>query len=271
MKKLLPILLAVVMILSLCACKSSEVKNVEALIDALAETDTVDLDQLIEAQEAYSALSEQDRAKVGNYDALEDAFEAGYYDLANRMLEIGYTCDTVSSDNISMWDNMGADYVQLGFLSTLFFCVEGNTWDDYVEMVETHNSEDLTMDDLENDLLFSAWALYPEACNYVGDLPLSVKEGYEDKILAACAEYWKNWNAVYDNWDNVFNDVTDFRNAFKDDHPAELTTLNNWSVTLDQYVDLSLELSGSLYSYSESVSDFRDEITQYVTEADSYY
>lgn len=74
MKKAISLMLAFVLCLSLCACgKSEAVKNTEALIDAIGEV-TIDSESaILAAEEAYNALSDEEKAVVENYQALCDA------------------------------------------------------------------------------------------------------------------------------------------------------------------------------------------------------
>lgn len=96
MKKVLSILLALVLCLSLCACgKSEAVKNVEAMIDALGEITLESIDAIRSAEDAYSALTEDEQKKVSNYETLTSARDS-YYELAL----VGEWC----VHNISLYD-----------------------------------------------------------------------------------------------------------------------------------------------------------------------
>ncbi len=76
MKKILTLILALAILLSLSACKSSEVKAVEELIFQIGEV-TVDSESaIIKAEKAYDSLPEKDKEKVSNYNLLVDAREA---------------------------------------------------------------------------------------------------------------------------------------------------------------------------------------------------
>lgn len=76
MKRIIALLLVCVLVLSLCACgKSEAVKNVEALIDALGEITPERANAVQEAQNAYDALPEEEKAKVGNYETLCNALD----------------------------------------------------------------------------------------------------------------------------------------------------------------------------------------------------
>lgn len=80
MKRIWIMVLVLALCLSLCACKSEEAKNVEALITAIGEV-TADSEAAISAaRDAYSALTEEDKASVENAAALATA-EAAYADI----------------------------------------------------------------------------------------------------------------------------------------------------------------------------------------------
>ena len=73
LKKTAALVLCLVMLLSLTACKSSAVKNVETLIAGLGEI-TADSEAAVEAAEAaYAALSDSDKAQVETAQALTEA------------------------------------------------------------------------------------------------------------------------------------------------------------------------------------------------------
>ena len=68
MKKVVLMILALIMCLSLCACKSSEVKNVEAQIGTLNENSTYA--EIHSIYSLYSSLSLKDQDKVENLNVL---------------------------------------------------------------------------------------------------------------------------------------------------------------------------------------------------------
>ncbi len=73
MRKLTALLLAVGLCLTLTGCKSDKVKEVEALIDAIG-TVTVDSEaDIIAAEKAFAALSQEDMGWIRSYDVLEAA------------------------------------------------------------------------------------------------------------------------------------------------------------------------------------------------------
>lgn len=74
MKKVFSVLLILALCLSLCACgKSKAVSNVESLIGAIGEV-TVDSEAaVVEAEEAYNALTDKEKEEVENYADLVSA------------------------------------------------------------------------------------------------------------------------------------------------------------------------------------------------------
>lgn len=106
MKKTISILLALVIMLSLCACgKSEEVKKAESEIATLSAGS--DYEEINRVFEQYRALSEKDRKKVGNVNVLAEYCATGYTEarfvLTDAMIaQIKTDIDT--STNASEWD-----------------------------------------------------------------------------------------------------------------------------------------------------------------------
>lgn len=80
MKRVLTLILALVICVSLCACKSEEAKNAEALITAIGEVTADSAAAISAARDAYSALTEEDKASVENAAVLATA-QAAYADI----------------------------------------------------------------------------------------------------------------------------------------------------------------------------------------------
>ncbi len=81
MKKVIALLLALVLSLSLCACKSQEVKDVEVAIEAIGDVTLDSQETIANARDLYEDLSGDDQDKVENYNVLKDA-EDDYEELA---------------------------------------------------------------------------------------------------------------------------------------------------------------------------------------------
>ena len=90
MKRITVLLLACVLCLGLCACKSTAVKNTESLIEALPEEITLEhIDAVQAAQDAYNALTPEEQQDVKNYQSLVGAADRAY-----ELLLMGDWCNT---------------------------------------------------------------------------------------------------------------------------------------------------------------------------------
>ena len=96
MKKFLALILALAMIFALCGCgKSENVKQTEAMIEAIGEVTLDNASAVADARDAYDQLSDKEQKQVSNLSVLEDA-EAQYsalladqYDQAMALAESG--------------------------------------------------------------------------------------------------------------------------------------------------------------------------------------
>ena len=87
MKRFLALLLALSMAFALCGCgESAELKSVKEQIAAIGEVDLDSEAAIVAAEEAYQALSEEDKAKVDNYAELTAAREV--YEEAKKTAEM---------------------------------------------------------------------------------------------------------------------------------------------------------------------------------------
>lgn len=73
MKKWIAVVLAAVMLLSLCGCKSKAAKETDELILKIGEVTASSTDEVERAQGAYDALSDKEKTQVENYALLEQA------------------------------------------------------------------------------------------------------------------------------------------------------------------------------------------------------
>jgi len=147
MKKILSLILAIVMALSLCACgKSEAVKAVEGLIEAIGPVSISSAESIKKAEEAYAALSAEEQKQVKNYDDLEEA-KKNYNDLGivltveNYDKYLNVSIDPQLFDAIDYGRAMGLDrnigsYVYSGIENNVF--VSGKTANyDYNDVVVT--------------------------------------------------------------------------------------------------------------------------------------
>lgn len=73
MKKWIAVVLAALMLLSLCGCKSKAAKETDELILKIGEVTASSTDEVERAQGAYDALSDKEKTQVENYAVLEQA------------------------------------------------------------------------------------------------------------------------------------------------------------------------------------------------------
>lgn len=73
MKKIIALVLVLVMCLSLTACKSKEARNVEKMIEAIGAVSLESESAIVSAENAYEALTEEDKAEIENYEILTTA------------------------------------------------------------------------------------------------------------------------------------------------------------------------------------------------------
>ena len=77
MKKIISFILVIVMCFTLCACgKSEAVVKVEELISAIGEVSLKSKDAIESAQQAFNALTEEEKAEVENYYVLVESHDA---------------------------------------------------------------------------------------------------------------------------------------------------------------------------------------------------
>lgn len=73
MRKWIAVVLAALMLLSLCGCKSKAAKETDELILKIGEVTASSTDEVERAQGAYDALSDKEKTQVENYALLEQA------------------------------------------------------------------------------------------------------------------------------------------------------------------------------------------------------
>ena len=73
MRRWLTMVLAAVLLLSLCGCKSKAAKETDELILRIGEVTASSSDEVEQAQNAYDALSDREKEQVENYAVLEQA------------------------------------------------------------------------------------------------------------------------------------------------------------------------------------------------------
>lgn len=117
MKKALVGLLSLLIALSLAGCgKSESVKNVESLISSIGTVTLDSEEQITAANEAYNALSDEEKKQVSNYDTLLDA-EKEYDSLGIKLTKDNYekylniSCSQTLKGELDYGEVMGASHI----------------------------------------------------------------------------------------------------------------------------------------------------------------
>lgn len=143
MKKTVALLLVLSMVFTLCGCgKSKEAKKAEELINAIGEVTIDSKDDLDEAQDYYSGLSDKAKAEVENYSILKKAV-AEYAEIEKayqKDIDKQILCDGI-------WVTQEKSRMDLLQVSLDYF--ETNVYDfsDDWTFTETHYSASLTLDE----------------------------------------------------------------------------------------------------------------------------
>lgn len=86
MRHLICFLMAALMCIGLCGCKSEAVENVEKLIDEIGTVTEYSESQIAAAEEAYRALTEDEKMDVSNYNRLLEARNT--YDMIPKFITL---------------------------------------------------------------------------------------------------------------------------------------------------------------------------------------
>lgn len=263
MKKILSLILAFAMCLSLCACgKSEEVKAVEEMITAIGTVSTESCDAITAAEEAYSALSPEDKEKVENYTVLTNAKtalgEIVYASLIQRLSEINEKSEILASGIICTWGNVGVDDFWTYFNNVLRF------------KDDTAISAIMSME--ESDLLvimsLSGWALNKA---YFSDGADGVRFAEPDEyeyITSLCKPIASAYVTLPEMSEELNKEVTYFFKEYKDSSPERAQVLQEWFLESSMYVDFSLNPAGSLANYKSQLYDYAEAMARFQKQAE---
>lgn len=262
MKRAVSVICVLVLCLSLCACgKSKEAIAVDEMILGIGEVSVDSKAAILDAEAAYEALSDKDKEAIENYeilaDAKEDLFKAELYDLANRILEIRYNCNTVAKGTRDIWDNVGPTDFWTYYNAVKMFVIDESKA--YYDTLFGKN--------MYASVWCAASALCPENIFNTNDM---TEEGM-DKTIDVCVVFNSASANIDDNIDALREDVRKFRDYYEEDYEEETDTLNEWFLELDMYIDFVKEPSGNLNSFTEKYYEYEDSMDRFAKTMDSYY
>ena len=283
MKKIISFILVIVMCFTLCACgKSEAVVKVEELISAIGEVSLESKDAIESAQQAFNALTEEEKAEVENYYVLVESHDAF------KQLEEAAT----KTNAKEVYENIKSAWTIADQMGTGIY----NVWHGWVYEKEEMSSGGLqffadkasiSLDDIVEG--FSARNYVNEQFAKTGvnwnDISESDKEFYRDATVKAFEQARKArqyagmsdvlWGTVYSFMLNGYVDgaQTLLETAKQElkELPADYeyySALKEFYTTTSALVDYCGSPSGSLDQYKVLLNDYRKEARDYMNDLD---
>ena len=262
MKKVLSLILAFAMCLTLCACgKSEEVKAVEEQIASIGKI-TIDSTETINAaRDAYNALNAEDKEKVENVNVLHDAT---YESLVIRCSEMNKQSSILSSGVIQVWEEFGGQDFWKWFDDVLLFKDENTLQElkDYYATTEEPDNWNLSV-------WCAGYALDKAAFSDkdgVAKLPETDEEvAY---AVALATPIGRAYNVLPGMDDSIQKDVAQFIKDYKEQYSDECNVLREWSLESSSFADFALEPSGNLADYKSKLEEYNTMMSRFQKEAE---
>lgn len=274
MKKVISLVLAIAMCLLLCACgKSEAVLKVEELISAIGEVSLESKSAIESAQEAFNALTEEEKAEVENYSVLVESHDAF------KQLEAKEAYENIKA----AWQI--ADHIGTGIY---------NVWHGWVWEKEEMSSKGLQFFADEASLSLEELLEGFAARDYVNaqfaktgvnwnDISEADKEFYRDRIVKLFEKASKSgqyadmsdalWGTVYSfmlNGDTyAAQTLLESAKQGLKELPADYeyySALKDFYTTTSALVDYCGSPSGSLDQYKVLLNDYRKEARDYMND-----
>lgn len=250
MKKLIAILLTLSLVLALCGCGNSAVKDAETAIDEIGEV-TADSRELIEkAEKLYNLLTDAEKSKVKNRLTLVEAREefdklqkaVVYENAKNAYEELNAVADLCIN---GMDDIYGAWYYGI-------YKLKDNKYDMYYYF--SRETPHLTQSDLEtaaDDLGFSEVLVRSDwqYCLYVAERALTNK-GVYDEVNEKMADA-----------QTILQQLTDTYNDYE-----YYPKLKEYYAKVSSYVEFFNSPSGSFKQLADTINDYENNIRTYQTD-----
>ena len=266
MKRILCLLLAISLCLTLCSCgKSEEAQAVDDLILAVGDVRAEDKDAIAAAEEAYNSLSEKDKEMVEHYSTLIEAKttlkDIEFESLTERLEALNYQCGTVSEFIYSVWDNVGATDFDTYFNCVLMFQDENSLGEMKARYAQRSSGQ--------NAWIWNVWgagtAIDP---NKYGEVK-SIDNPLIDEIVRKSIAFTSVFYSLSITDEELCADISDFVKTYQNDYPEEAEILREWNIESSVYVEFALNPSGSLMSYGDEIGEYKNTMTRFQKEADS--
>lgn len=283
MKKIIALILAIVMCFTLCACgKSEAVVKVEELITAIGEVSLESKGAIESAQEAFNALTEEEKAEVENYYVLVESHDAF------KQLEE----NAIKTNAKEVYENIKSAWTIADQVGTGIY----NVWHGWVYEKEEMSSGGLQFFADKASLGLEDIVEGFAARNYVNEqfaktgiywveISDADKEFYRDATVKAFEKASRSrqyagmsdvlWGTVYSFMLNGYIDgaQTLLETAKQElkELPADYeyySALKDFYTTASALVDYCGSPSGSLDQYKVLLNDYRKEARDYMNDLD---
>lgn len=256
MKKIISLVLALVMCLSLCACgKSEEVKAVEEKIASIGEVSIDKADIIQEVNQAYEALSDKDKEKVENFDILQkstDALQkAMFTDIADKCKEMNAGSDLVAQSVIEVWENVGGK--------------DFWTWYGTILKFQNESVANIDINDGKNALYWEmpAYALGKTKSTFV-DISIEDRQDIVDTCIVLANMYY----GIQEMNEQVNQDYSIYKDLFEDEYADECQFLREWYLASSVFVEFATNPTGNRNDYSTKLTEHNSTMYAFQKEAD---
>lgn len=258
MKRVIFLGLALIICLSLCACgKSEEVKAVEEKIASIGEVSIEKADIIQEVNQAYEALSDEDKEKVDNFDILQNSTDAlqdaMFTAIALKCEEMNAGSDLIANSVIEVWENVGGEKFWTWYGSILKFTDE--------------SLANMDVTDQKNNGLYYGMPGYAlgRAKNAFGD-SMTIEERQE--VVDTCVVLANTYYGIQEMSEQVSQDFAVYKELFGEKYDDECQFLREWYLASSVFVEFATNPSGNRTEYSADLSEHNSTVYKFQKEAD---
>lgn len=258
MKRAVSLILALIICLSLCACgKSEEVKAVEEKIASIGEVSIEKADIIQEVNQAYEALSDEDKEKVENFDILQKSMDAlhdaMFTAIALQCEEMNVGSDLIANSVIEVWENVGGE--------------DFWTWYNTILKFKDETLANMDVTDEQNNGLYYGMPAYAlgRAKNAFGD-GMTIEERQE--VVDTCTILANTYYRIQEINEQVSQDFATFKELFGEEYADECQFLREWYLASSVFVEFATNPSGNRTEYSADLSEHNSTVYKFQKEAD---
>lgn len=231
------------------------------MIASIGDVTNEKFDLVRSTLDAYNALSEENRNSVENHDILENAvnemFSLQFADLADKLTDIYYNCQYVTSGTKTIWQNVGSSDFW-----TCYNCARKFIFDisasEYDELFVEASGVKATA-----SIYCAALGLCPEYI--VNNSVISA-----DAVIDECIAFNSSYSLIYENMEQVEDEVHTFKKDYENSFEDEVNILNDLCLEVSLYRDFALEPSGNLNGYISTDAEYQSSINRMIKTLDSY-